>query len=226
MLSRLTFRMPGCESVSVKPKSRLAIKVDRRLARKVYRERFRHTDADLVPDFDSWLEGGAGYLAEIMVLHPGGRATLPRGLQVMGAGRDSHGRPQVARAPVELWWRRSSDDGLPYITAFRIEAPPGAVFTPYDHPYGWELDVGDWWAGLVLRLESEGPAVPEDAPPPASGKAPSLAHYKAVIAAYDELVREGHPAPISVLADRFQARPGTVKSWLHRGRRYLKGEQQ
>jgi len=46
-----------------------------------------------------------------------------------------------------------------------------------------------------------------------------------VLAAYDELVREGHPAPISVLADRFRARPGTVKSWLHRGRRYLKGEQ-
>jgi hypothetical protein len=100
------------------------------------------------------------------------------------------------------------------------------MFTPYDRPYGWEtISVGDWWAALVLRLDSAGPAVPENAPPPASGKAPSLAHYRAVIAAYDELVREGHPAPISVLADRFQARPGTVKSWLHRGRRYLKGEQ-
>jgi hypothetical protein len=202
------FRRPGCESGRVKPKSRLAIKVNRRLARKVYRERFRHTDADFVEDFDSWLEGGAGYMAEIMVLHPGGRATIP------------------LRPPVELWWRRSSDDGLPYITAFRIEASPGTVFTPYDHPYGWDtISVGDWWAALVLRLD-QSEALPEAvADRPSSGKAPPREFYARLIAEYDELVRDEHPSPISVLADRYQARPGTVKSWLHRGRRYLKGEQ-
>jgi hypothetical protein len=209
----------------VKPKSRLAIKVDRRLARKVYRERFRGTDAEFVPPFDDWLEGNAGYLAEIMVLHPGGRATLPRGIQVTG-GRDSQGRRQVARAPVELWWRRSSEDRLPYITAFRIEAPPGAVFTPYDQPYGWDtISVGDWWAALVLRLDHS-EALPEAVDErPSAGKAPPKKFYARLVAEYDELVRDAHPAPISVLADRFQVRPGTVKSWLHRGRLYLKGEQ-
>lgn len=48
--------------------------------------------------------------------------------------------------------------------------------------------------------------------------------YQRVLAEYDELVREGHPSPISVLVERYRARPGTVKSWLHRGRKYLKEE--
>ena len=194
------------------------MKIDRRLARKAYRIRFQGTDEDLRPDFDQWLDGNASFFAEVITLHPGGRATISRGPQILG--------PEgPVRVPIELWWRPSSKDGLPYITAFRVEAPPGMVLTPYEHPYGWDtLHLGDYWAGLVLRLGTAEPKPAGDATPPASGKTPSLDFYRGLIAAYDELVRDRHPAPISVLVERYQARPGTVKSWLHRGRKYLKEE--
>ena len=193
------------------------MKFDRRLGRKLHRIVFANTDEDLREDFELWYEGGATFYAERTTLHPGRRAVIDRAVQMRG-------EDEYRRAPLEVWWQRSSKDGLPYITAWKQEAPPGTVFNPTDE-FEQHLALGTIWAGLVLRLDSAGPATPENAPPPASGKAPSLAHYRAVLAAYDDLVREGHPAPISVLADRFQARPGTVKSWLHRGRRYLKGEQ-
>jgi hypothetical protein len=196
------------------------MKIDRRLARKAYRIRFQAMDEDLRPDFDQWLDQNASFFAERMTLHPGGRATIPRGPALLGEdGRQVH-------VPIELWWRHSNKDGLPYITAFRVEAPPGAVLTPYEHPYGWDtLNLGDYWAGLVLRLGTAKPKPAGDATPPTSGKTPSLDFYRGVIAAYDELVRDRHPAPISVLSERYQARPGTVKSWLHRGRKYLKEEE-
>jgi hypothetical protein len=201
------------------------MKFDRRLGRKLHRMVFANTDEDLREDFEQWWEGAATFFAERTTLHPGRRAVVDRAIHLPGTHRPKYGEPRYGtRIPVEVWWQRPDENGLPYITAWKQEAPPGKVFNPTDE-YESDIPLGSIWAGLVLRLDSGGPAVPESAPPPASGKAPSLAHYRAVLAAYDDLVREGHPAPISVLADRFQARPGTVKSWLHRGRRYLKGEQ-
>lgn len=188
------------------------MKIDRRLARKVYRIYYQETEEDFRVDFETWLEN-VGYQAEQIVLHPGGRATIPRAVQ-LGIS---------VYAPAEVWWRRSGADNLPYITGIRVEAPPGHAFAPYEVPGRWDdLNVSWFWAALVLRLASSVSAPSVDAEPPAPGKKPSLDHYRKVIAEYDELVRNRHPAPISVLAERHKVRPGTVKSWLHRGHKYLK----
>jgi hypothetical protein len=193
---RLTFRRPRGHTRPVK--------VNRRLARKLYRRVIntgKYDDWRIRADFDvEWLPV-IEIMAEDLRLYPGHRATI----------RDWDDE-------IELHWRRSSKDGLPYITSVSLVAPPGQALNPERLH---EIRVPYIWAALVLRLAAQ-PESPPEAPRPETGKAPSLAHYRKVLAEYDELVREGHSSPVSVLADRYGARPGTVKAWLHRGRKYLK----
>jgi hypothetical protein len=51
-----------------------------------------------------------------------------------------------------------------------------------------------------------------------------LGFYKRLEAEYNELVNEAHSSPISVLAERYGVKPGTVKAWRHRGSKYLARE--
>jgi hypothetical protein len=182
----------------------LGVKVDRRLARKVYRIVHEGGDEGDMLDFDDWLYQSATWRMEHTTLHPGRRAVV-----------------EDFGLFVTLRWQLGKD-GLPYIVSFSAEAPPGEVFNPVSRKWS-ELPLAEYWAGLVLRLRQEEVA-PESAPLPAAGKRPSLDHYRKVLAEYDALVREGHPSPISILEERYLARRGTVKSWLHRGRKYLKEE--
>lgn len=182
------------------------LKVDRRLARKLHRRVMAHLDEDFRTDFDQWLGAWVSQLAERMVLYPGRRAVVP----------------DVIGYTVTLRWRLSDEDGLPYITSFSVELPPGMAFNPEHRYYEGDFDVGGYWAALALRLNTTEP-LPESAERPSAGRRPPLDHYRRVLAEYDELVRNGHTSPISEIADRYGVRTGTAKSWLHRGRRYLKG---
>jgi hypothetical protein len=168
-------------------------------------------DEDLRPEFDMWLEGNASFMSEKTTLHPGGRAVVEGAFQVT--------RKPSQRIPVELWWQRG-EDGMPYISALRLEAPPGHVFNPVVEGE-WLIDVGSMWAGLVLKL-AEKEKVSDDMPPrPSAGRPPTIPHYQRILAEYEQLKREGHAAPINVLVQRYGAKKGTVKSWLHRARKYL-----
>jgi DNA-directed RNA polymerase specialized sigma24 family protein len=64
--------------------------------------------------------------------------------------------------------------------------------------------------------------VSDEVPPrPSAGRPPTLGHYQRILAEYEQLKREGHAAPINVLVERYGVKKGTVKSWLHRARKYL-----
>lgn len=147
--------------------------------------------------FERWLE----YVQEIEVeLHPGGRATLihpEMGITV-----------EIRFAP-EMDYRA---------TSYKVEAPPGQYLPQV------EISMSYFVGALGLALGAED-SPDTSAPLPAAGKAPSLGFYRALIAEYDQLLRAGHRSPVSELSRRYKAKPGTVKSWLSRGREYLKGEQ-
>jgi DNA-directed RNA polymerase specialized sigma24 family protein len=64
--------------------------------------------------------------------------------------------------------------------------------------------------------------VSDEVPPrPSAGRPPTLGHYQRILAEYEQLKREGHAAPINVLVERYGVKKDTVKSWLHRARKYL-----
>lgn len=54
---------------------------------------------------------------------------------------------------------------------------------------------------------------------PKPGQSPDLDFYSRVLAAHDELIAAGHPAPAAELAERYGAVPATVRGWIHRARK-------
>jgi hypothetical protein len=191
------------------------MKLDRRLARKLYRIT-EQGDSDLLPDYGHWLSS-VTFGAEGITLHPGRRATI-KDWQFAGRTRDSTSAVMYTGVLVEVRWRRSKKLDLPVIVSITVEPPSGLSAFPIDDRFNLEL--GSYWAALVLRLKSE--ALPEgDIPRPAPGKRPPLEHYKRVRAEYDQLLREGHSNPIAIMAKRYGVKPNTVKSWKHRANRYL-----
>jgi hypothetical protein len=146
--------------------------------------------------FEPWLE----YVEEIQVeLHPGGRAVLDH--------------PDT-RIPVEI---RFIMDPAFLPISYKVEAPPG------EHLPWVEISMSYYVAALAIALEERGERI-ADAPLPSAGQPPSIPFYKSLIAEYDDLLRAGHRSPVSELSVRYGAKPGTVKSWLHRGRKYVKEE--
>lgn len=62
--------------------------------------------------------------------------------------------------------------------------------------------------------------IPSDRP--ASGQAPKIKFYRELHDQYNALVREGLRAPAKELAARYGTKHSTMKTWLSRGRSYLK----
>lgn len=59
---------------------------------------------------------------------------------------------------------------------------------------------------------------------PESGKPLDPDFYRRLLASYERLVREGRTDPAAELARRMDENRSTVKSWLHRGRKYLEDQ--
>jgi hypothetical protein len=159
------------------------------------RETFRasHPGARSEASFTRWAAFVDGINVE---LHPGGRAVLHH---------PSQGSAHGGGISVEVRW-----------LAHEIVIQ-GDGFMPWGG-----IDTAAYLAALRLELERRGP-VSKNAPPPAVGKPPSTDFYRSLLAEYDALVRAGDPAPVQTLAKRRRKSPGTVKSWLSRGRSYVEG---
>jgi hypothetical protein len=146
-------------------------------------------------EFKRWLR----YVGEIQVkLFPGARAVL------------HHPKSGSARAggiTIEVRWRANE-------VIIR-----GAGFMPWG-----PVDLAAYLTALRLERERRPPPRQNDAPLPATGRPPSIAFYRSLVAEYEALKREGHKAPLKELAARRGAPIGTVKSWHSRGRRYVKGD--
>lgn len=56
---------------------------------------------------------------------------------------------------------------------------------------------------------------------PLPGEPANISFYAGVVDRYEQLVDEGHAAPVQEIAGSMNTNPSTVKSWLHRGRKYL-----
>lgn len=156
--------------------------------------------------FRGWLR----WIEEIEVaIHPGGRATL------------SH--PSEMRQ-VEIRWDSSKKQTEPlFATSFRVSAPAGQTL-PWT-----EFQFSHYFASLgitLIRMSRASRARPNALPRPHRGRPAPLDFYRALVAEYDELVAvDRHKHPVAELARRYDAPPGTIKSWLSRGREYLKREE-
>jgi hypothetical protein len=60
---------------------------------------------------------------------------------------------------------------------------------------------------------------------PRPGEAPELSFYRQLLLEYEELVKKADPAPARELANRHGLNHSTVKSYLKRGREYLRQEE-
>jgi hypothetical protein len=88
------------------------------------------------------------------------------------------------------------------------------------------LDLVQYLAAWELRL-TRGPQGSHPlAPPnrPAPGKPVDTTFYQWLLRSYDVLLAEGHREPAKELARRMDEKHSTVKSWLRRGRQYLRKE--
>jgi hypothetical protein len=199
---RLTVCMPVGEDAPVNREARI-------LARQVYR-RYRLPAGC----FEPWLSRVADVGVEI---HPNGRAIL---------------RHPVSTVPVEI--RFDADLGA---VAVHLVASPGEPLPSVEVPisecvaalelarqgvHPSTLVVTVTGTGRVrLRSRAVGGAVAR----PSSGQRPPLEFYRDLVAEYDELVHvKAVRNPIAEIARRRRQKPATVKSWLHRGRKYLKRE--
>jgi hypothetical protein len=173
---------------------------ERTWARKFFKQFHPSAEAGA---FEDWLD----YVTEIDVeMHPGGRAIL------------THPKMNVR---VELRWDETA------VTSFLVEAQPGESLPPVEvsmSPYVAALELKRRSSMLIHTTVVFEPTIELKVIPasPAAGKPPSLAHYRQVQAEYDALVSAGERSPVNEIARRYKVRPGTVKSWLHRGRKYRK----
>jgi hypothetical protein len=174
----------------------------RMVARQVYRR------YGLPPgDFESWLS----HVSDVGVeLHPNGRAILRHPRSVL---------------PVEV--RFDADLG---VVGVHLIAPPGEPLPSVEIPISECIAALELARGgqhpttFVLTVEPARLEIRSRATRPSSGTRPPLRFYRELVDEYNELCREAHPSPIAEIARRRRQKPATVKSWLHRGRKYLKGE--
>jgi hypothetical protein len=92
---------------------------------------------------------------------------------------------------------------------------------------GWGADPDLDLYRTALSMRFAGGEMPKSfAPRPHRGQPIQTDFYKQLLAAYDQLVAEKHPAPAVELARIYKAEHATVKTWLRRGRNYLKNERE
>lgn len=88
-------------------------------------------------------------------------------------------------------------------------------------------DEYEYLTAFYLRHRQLDPAGTYGRPPvarPAPGQPLNADFYQRLLIAYDKLVAEGRPRPALELAERMDVNHSTLKSWLSRGRAYLKEE--
>ena len=182
---------------------------------------YRSFHADDASSFEEWLE----LVFRIEVdLYPGGRAVLFH---------------PATSLPVEVRWT-SPDE----ISSFRVDAAPGghipwgpmppmsaylaalrlAVAEGREVATEPEPETGPGEGSATLRTRGRLRATGRVDPRPQPGQRPSIEFYRRLVSEYNQLVRDAHRAPIPELSRRYGAKEGTVKSWLSRGREYLKRE--
>jgi hypothetical protein len=90
--------------------------------------------------------------------------------------------------------------------------------------YGMDPGLDDYRAALAVRFASAIPESFRGGIPwrPAPGQPPNLRFYRWLLASFDALAADGHRAPAVELARLLDAEHETVKTWLRRGRRYLR----
>lgn len=83
-------------------------------------------------------------------------------------------------------------------------------------------DLEDYFAAFFVHAASRSfPKVRAPRKRPDAGKPLDPDFYRRLLQNYDQLVAEGYRAPAAELARRLGENRSTVKSWLHRGRKYL-----
>ena len=87
------------------------------------------------------------------------------------------------------------------------------------------INFGEYLSALEVTFWSINPEdgtsflrnIPRRRPKP--GQAPDTDFYRRVLAARNELIAAGHPAPAAELAERYGENPATVRGWIHRARK-------
>lgn len=83
-------------------------------------------------------------------------------------------------------------------------------------------DLEDYFAAFFVHAASRSfPKVRAPRKRPDAGKPLDPDFYRRLLQNYDQLVAEGYKAPAAELARLLGENRSTVKSWLHRGRKYL-----
>ena len=133
-----------------------------------------------------------------VTLRPAGRAIL-RGLG----------------CTVEIQWLRGKDK-VNYLKSVHVDFDTENAPLP-----DWQVFFTAFELHATTDPEEKGfTSVPRKRPAPGKPLDPDF--YRRLLASYDKLVREGWNAPAQEIARRMGENPSTVKSWLHRGRKYLK----
>lgn len=153
-------------------------------------------DSEHRAQFDRWCSEVERITVEMF---PGGRAVL---------------RHPDAGCSVELYWMLTDRKTKTYtVKSARIVADDALGL---DH----RIDLYPYFvafalAGVDARFTT---GVPRTRPGP--GRTLDADFYRRLLRAYDALVRQGVRAPAHELARRMGEKHSTVKSWLHRGRKY------
>lgn len=173
-------------------------------------EWYRDVHASLYPaaKVGAW-KAWAAFVREIEVeLRPGGRAQLRH--------------PELA-GMVEIEWE-TEGPGVVF-RGCRFEPEPEAL------PEWSGVDLGAFemalHESLGQRFRDKGPHESLDPfegviQPPAAGKPIAVSFYRQLLREYERLLAEGNAAPVKELASHYKRPDGTVKSWLSRGREYLR----
>lgn len=90
--------------------------------------------------------------------------------------------------------------------------------------FGEDPDLDHYRTALSVRF-ARGEIPDTFAPRPEHGRPVRTDFYKQLLAAYDELVAANNRAPAKELARIYDVDHERVKTWLRRGRKYVKGEQ-
>lgn len=169
--------------------------------------------------FEDWL----AYVTGIEVtLHPGARATAIH--------------PETG-VPLELRWDPETDEVMSFATRLapgqpvprrdvRLSAYAAALALTRGVAGGPRVHVAGAEIGAAAEISTAGEIVPVlGSSQPAAGKRPNRDFYRSLIAEVEAIYAKGdHPNPVVEVARRRGVQVGTVKSWLHRGRKYLKEE--
>ena len=146
----------------------------------------------------------AGKVTAIRVeLKPGGRAVC----------REPE---QDAVFTVEIQW--AVDHKTPAVVSVAI--------VPDDYlAFNEDVDLSAYMLACRIELSKDAPKRARLPKRPKPGEARDLAFFRWILGEYEALIREADPAPARTLANRNGLNYSTVKSYLKRGREYLREEE-